>query len=188
MASIIKANQLQDFGGNSILTSDGAGNVTVNAAAMKMTPAFEAHLSADQSVSDAVLTKAEVDIEVFDTDNCYDNTTNYRFTPNVAGKYFVYAKVCLSGSADASVRDIQTRIYKNGTSYANTDFRYDNNDIARGSPVTIAIIEMNGTTDYLEMFGYINTISGSPSFLSDVAGTVSQQKATSFGAYKMIGA
>ena len=107
MASIIKANQLQDFGGNSILTSDGAGNVTVNAAAMKMTPAFEAHLSADQSVSDAVLTKAEVDIEVFDTDNCYDNTTNYRFTPNVAGKYFVYAKVCLSGSADASVRDIQ---------------------------------------------------------------------------------
>jgi len=34
MASIIKANQLQDFGGNSILTSDGAGVVTVNAAAM----------------------------------------------------------------------------------------------------------------------------------------------------------
>ena len=28
MASIIKANQLQDFGGNSILTSDGAGNLT----------------------------------------------------------------------------------------------------------------------------------------------------------------
>jgi hypothetical protein len=26
MASIIKANQLQDFGGNSIITSDGAGN------------------------------------------------------------------------------------------------------------------------------------------------------------------
>jgi hypothetical protein len=40
MASIIKANQLQDFGGNSIITSDGAGNVTVNAAAMKNTPAF----------------------------------------------------------------------------------------------------------------------------------------------------
>jgi hypothetical protein len=31
MASIIKANQLQDFGGNSILTSDGAGVVTPNA-------------------------------------------------------------------------------------------------------------------------------------------------------------
>ena len=28
MASIIKANQLQDFGGNSIITSDGAGNLT----------------------------------------------------------------------------------------------------------------------------------------------------------------
>ena len=182
MASIIKANQLQDFGGNSIITSDGAGNLTTQKINY---PAFEAHLSADQSVSDAVLTKAEVNTEVFDTDNCYDNTTNYRFTPNVAGKYFVYAKVCMSGSVDASVRDIQTRIYKNGTSYANTDFRYDTNDIARGSPVTIAIIQMNGTTDYLEMFGYINTISGSPSFLSDVAGTVSEQKATSFGAYRI---
>ena len=28
MASIIKANQLQDFGGNSIIGSDGAGNLT----------------------------------------------------------------------------------------------------------------------------------------------------------------
>ena len=30
MASIIKANELQDFGGNSIITSDGAGNVTLS--------------------------------------------------------------------------------------------------------------------------------------------------------------
>jgi hypothetical protein len=30
MASIIKANQLQDFGGNSIITSDGAGTITLS--------------------------------------------------------------------------------------------------------------------------------------------------------------
>jgi len=42
MASIIKANQLQDFGGNSILTSDGAGVVTPNASGIKNTPAFSA--------------------------------------------------------------------------------------------------------------------------------------------------
>ena len=39
MASIIKANQLQDFGGNSILTSDGAGNLTTQKINY---PAFEA--------------------------------------------------------------------------------------------------------------------------------------------------
>ena len=47
MASIIKANQLQDFGGNSILTSDGAGNLTTQKINY---PAFEAYLS-DQTVS-----------------------------------------------------------------------------------------------------------------------------------------
>ena len=41
MASIIKANQLQDFGGNSILTSDGAGNLTTQKTNY---PAFEAYL------------------------------------------------------------------------------------------------------------------------------------------------
>ncbi len=198
MASIIKVDTIQDQDGNNIINENsntitiGKSGDTVQVASgasftgVTNTPAFEAHLSADQSVSDGVLTKAEVDTVVLDTDNCFDTST-HRFTPTVAGRYFVYAKVCMSGSADASVRDIQTRIYKNGTSYANTDFRYDNNDIARGSPVCIAIIQMNGTTDYLEMFGYINTISGSPSFLSDVAGTVSEQKSTSFGAYKLIG-
>ena len=181
MAGIIKVNQYQDFNGNTLFTSDGNGNLTT----MKTNyPAFEAYLSADQSVSDAVLTKAEIDTKVFDTDNCFDTST-HRFTPTVAGRYFVYAKVCMSGSADASVRDTQTRIYKNGVSYANTDWRYDTNDIARGSPNTIAIVDMNGTTDYLEVFGYINTISGSPSFLSDVTGTVSEHKNTSFGAYRI---
>ena len=87
MASIIKANQLQDFGGNSILTSDGAGTVTVNSAQMKNTPAFEAYLSSAQSVSDATSTKAQPNTELFDTDSAYDNSSTYRFTPQVAGKY-----------------------------------------------------------------------------------------------------
>ena len=177
--------------GSGTITLGASGETITTASGAKFSgitgqnyPAFEAYLSADQSVSDAVLTKAEIDTKVFDTDNCFDTST-HRFTPTVAGRYFVYAKVCMSGSADASVRDIQTRIYKNGTSYANTDYRFDNNDIARGSPNTIAIVDMNGTTDYLEVFGYINTISGSPSFLSDVTGTVSEHKNTSFGAYRI---
>jgi hypothetical protein len=57
MASIIKANQLQDFGGNSIITSDGAGNVTVNAAAMKILQLFSANLSADQILQIILLSK-----------------------------------------------------------------------------------------------------------------------------------
>jgi len=54
------------------------------------TPAFEAYQSANTNISDAVDTKVLCNTEVFDTDNCYDNSTNYRFTPTTAGKYFVY--------------------------------------------------------------------------------------------------
>ena len=54
------------------------------------TPAFEAYLSSDQSVTDNTVVKAEINTELFDTNSCYDNATNYRFTPTTAGKYFVY--------------------------------------------------------------------------------------------------
>ena len=38
MASIIKANKLQDFAGNDILSSDGAGVITPNAAGINLCP------------------------------------------------------------------------------------------------------------------------------------------------------
>ena len=87
--SILKVNTIQDKGGNNLLVSDGAGTIS-SGGLMTMTPAFEAYLSADQSIADVTYTKVSVDTEVYDTDGCYDNSTNYRFTPTVAGKYFVY--------------------------------------------------------------------------------------------------
>ena len=57
MASIIKANELQDFGGNSIITSDGAGTITLSsgmntavAAGTNNTPAFKAYRSEERRV------------------------------------------------------------------------------------------------------------------------------------------
>jgi hypothetical protein len=35
MAGILKVDKYQDFNGNDIMTSDGAGNITINNAAMK---------------------------------------------------------------------------------------------------------------------------------------------------------
>jgi hypothetical protein len=76
-----------------ITTSSGSGNITIGSGVtlLSSTPAFEAYSTADQTISDDVYTKVQFDTERFDTDNCYDNTTNYRFTPTVAGKYFIYA-------------------------------------------------------------------------------------------------
>ena len=72
-------------------------------------PAFEAYLSSNQTLSDATTTKVQYDTEVFDTDGCYDNSTNYRFTPTEPGKYFVY--IANSVSADAAARAIQVYNY-----------------------------------------------------------------------------
>ena len=50
---------------------------------------------------DSATTKAQIDTEILDTDKCYDNSTNYRFTPTVAGKYYVY--FFISAEANANV-------------------------------------------------------------------------------------
>ena len=76
MASIIKANQLQDFGGNSILTSDGAGNLTTQKTNY---PAFEAYLVQIKQYH-ATTIKFNLQTEI-DTDNMLLIFTNYRFTP-----------------------------------------------------------------------------------------------------------
>ena len=86
MASIIKANQLQDFGGNSILTSDGAGNLTTQKINY---PAFEAYLVLRQTVI-CTYTKFN-DKKLFDTDNVMTNSTNYRFTPQSLENILLYS-------------------------------------------------------------------------------------------------
>ena len=40
MASIIRVDDLQDSGGNSIISSNGSGTVTVGNSALKNTPSF----------------------------------------------------------------------------------------------------------------------------------------------------
>jgi len=175
MAGIIKVNQYQDFNGNTLFTSDGSGNLTTQKINY---PAFEAYLSANQSVSDATITKGEFDTEVLDTDNCYDNTTNYRFTPNVAGKYFVTGHIQAAVASD-NLYDGIGRIYKNGSSYRETRVNPQNGSPEREVTLhTTAIIDMNGTTDYVEYFGYIDVGGGSPQFSSD-------DKGSYFSAYRI---
>jgi len=180
MASIIKANELQDFGGNSIITSDGAGNVTVNAQGLQNTPAFFAHLSAQQDVTSATFTKLQANTEIIDIGGYYDNSTNYRYTPLVAGKYFVFGAIHLDATG-GNYSDGIVEVRKNGTKVDQIAARF-NTSVNRGTEFTVpvsGIIDMNGTTDYIELWGYLTVNSGSSDF-EDSYGT-------NFGAYKLIG-
>tara|TARA_R110001632_G_scaffold106326_1_gene215869 strand:- start:34 stop:558 length:525 start_codon:yes stop_codon:yes gene_type:complete len=163
-----------------ITTSSGSGTitipdaVTVSSASLSNAPAFEAYLNSTQSVSDNSVTKVTIDTEVYDSDSDYDNSTNYRFTPSVAGKYFVYGSVSLSQGDQKG----QIYLYKNGSSYKSLSSVLPLDEFC---PITFqAVVDMNGSSDYLELFARVNT-SGSGQQIN--TGT----KDTYFGAYRVIG-
>ena len=88
---------------------------SITSGAIANTPAFEAYLSSDQVPSNDTETKINFNTENFDTDSCYDNATNYRFTPTTAGKYFVYSKVRFQSASVSQLSDTGLQIYKNGS-------------------------------------------------------------------------
>lgn len=102
-------------------------------------PAFRAYMSSAQTITGSTFTKLQFNTEVFDTNNRYDNTTNYRFTPNVAGYYQVSAMTYFAATA-------QLYIYKNGA--ANLTGTYIN---STGHSV-VGLVYLNGTTDYIECY------------------------------------
>ena len=167
-------------------TANYAFTGTVTGAGGVNTPAFFARNTANQTVNDNVDTKVTLGTEVFDTDNCFDNTTNYRFTPNVAGKYCIYSKVTCDEAA-GNVRNAQNKIYKNGSNISTSFVNFhsndpDNKDGEGASPTQSLVLEMNGTTDYVELYSAIDTHNGGTAYVQGNATVF----VTFFGAYKII--
>jgi hypothetical protein len=128
-------------------------------------PAFRAFRSSTaQSFTTNVFTKVQFNGETFDTDSCFDSTTNFRFTPTKAGYYQVQATIEFGGSADTLS---QVQLYKNGSAYSNLLYntKLPATVIAGGSD----IVALDGSTDYIEIFG--KNSSASPSFNSGSTNT-----------------
>ena len=70
-------------------------------------------------------------------------------------------------------------VYKNGSSYKFAVHDANSNNGICFDPFLSAVVDMNGTTDYLEGFTNINVSSGTPSAQG------SANKRTYFGAYKL---
>ena len=130
------------------------------------TPNFYAYRSGNQSLSNATTTKIEFNAETYDTANAFDSSTNYRFTPQTAGKYHLLAYFFVGGSS-ADTEEAQIYIYKNGS---NTFFyEIDNRNGTNGyntSQFISAIVEANGSSDYFEVYARVkgagtkNLVSG----------------------------
>lgn len=125
------------------------GNVSVDG------PAFSAYQSSSTSMGNNTFVKIAFNAEDFDTNNNFDSTTNYRFTPTVAGYYYISLTV---GAGTTGI---------NGTCLA---FIYKNGAITRVGSVSgyqtstvntqancSGLFYMNGSTDYVEGYGMQNS-------------------------------
>jgi hypothetical protein len=146
MTTQIKGNATSTFGGD----IDVTGNVVTDA------PAFRACISGDVTITNVTYTKLPADKVSIDTNNCYDNVTNYRFTPNVEGYYQVNASIRMAGSTSISFGNI--RLDKNGSNYALIATSYNNGSTTSLVVSGSDIIYLNGTTDYLEFYGYASGV------------------------------
>jgi len=150
------------------------------------TPAFEAYLggSGGQALSNDTVTKVQFQTELYDTDNTYDNSSNYRFTPGVAGKYFIYASVLYDTAGNDQLGPHYIYFKKNG-SYILQTLNNPGTHYYRQNFVHQTAVVTSDTDDYFEVFARVNTVSGSGQLLeSDTQWT----RATKFGAFKIIGA
>jgi len=115
-------------------------------------PAFSATNNTNQSISGSTWTKVSLQVKEFDTANCFDNTTNYRFQPNVAGYYQVSGVAGSGGSAYAT--RAQSGIFKNGSLYKFAAQNMSSTYINYFVGCVSCIVYLNGTTDYIELYGW----------------------------------
>ena len=110
-------------------------------------PTFWVTTGSDQTIAGDTTVQLNFDTETLDTNNAFDTTT-YRFTPQVAGTYWIYAQARFNDNADVDQWKIE--IHKNGTA------------VAVGSTVTRtqqtaqvgSLVQFNGSSDYISFHVY----------------------------------
>ena len=142
------------------------------------TPAFEAFLSSDTSqLSNDTDTKITFDTEIYDSDGTYNNS-NGRFTPAVAGKYFVYGRLEFEDSNVGTTDEHMVKIFKNGSQ----DSVFFTQPSAKQSLISYHEVFDLDADDYIEVYAKINNSDGT----RKINGQSANQKASTFGAYKII--
>jgi hypothetical protein len=136
---------------NSSITLNGSAVSLGGSASVDNTPAFFVSGSGTQSIPNTTVTKIQFNSESLDTDNAFDSSTNYRFTPQVAGFYVIGMNVRLNSSADFDQNFIQ--INKNSSIifqsyYGNTYYNGHSGQL---------IIQLNGSSDYIEFYIHQNS-------------------------------
>ena len=137
------------FSATTPISNTGAGVVSIP----NSPPAFQATRGGTNQtgIAPATFTKVQFNSAEFNVGGYYNSTTNYRFTPLVAGKYLVNCQLSLLSVPPGVV--VMAELRKNGNPYKR-------GRIIQGSATDVAgvalgcLVDLNGSTDYIEFFVY----------------------------------
>jgi hypothetical protein len=166
--SILKLEEIKSLQGtgNTVITFDSSDRAVFAQPPLTAVPAFRAYMSTTQAISSVTETKVNIDTKTgagfFDT-NAYFDTTNKRYVPQIAGYYQVNGLVRCGGSSQT----VQyAAFYKNGT-------RYLIGEVQKATTlvhvVASDVIYLNGTTDYVELYGSVTATSPTFNFVDSSA-------------------
>ena len=174
MVSQIKVNEIIKQSGSSISIGESGDTInigttgdTINLAgsayaeAGANTPAFAAvYGSSTSGLANGTYVKLSFDSELYDSGSVYD-TSNYRFTPGVAGKYFIHARTLISAGG-TSPNQGRIAIYKNGSIF--NYWRWTNTATISDFSMQISAFDTANTTDYYEAYIYQSNTGSSTTF------------------------
>jgi len=112
----------------------------------------QARQSTKQSINTTTITVIQYQTEDWDFQGCWDNATNYRFTPTAPGLYLVTASMGLDSlGADKST---WIAVRKNGAT--SPDWGAQQIIAASGWPIVSQahVVSLNGSTDYVDVVGF----------------------------------
>lgn len=115
-------------------------------------PAFSAYSTVGTSIAVTTFTKLGWNAEDFDITAAFDATTNYRFTPQVPGRYQVNILATIATLATTYLWAVS--LYKNGLQIKQALAFNSTGSTVELSVSSAYLVELNGSTDYIEVFGY----------------------------------
>jgi hypothetical protein len=191
MVSQIKVNEIIKQSGSSISIGESGDTINLAGATYTVaanTPAFLAYNSSStQSIAQATNTLLQFNTEQFDIGSCYDTST-YKWTPNVAGKYYVYHqwyKVVseskkIFSRATIRMNDSQSPFLPEMEAADLTSFNNQAGFISY-------VFDMNGSSDYLQCYNYHYDYTDGAAY--NISNIVSGERLrTYFGGFFLIGA
>ena len=159
--------------------SSSMAMVTWVAAGGTNTPYFRVGLSTDMTPADATATRMPFDTVVYDSASAFNTTLN-RWTPQTAGYYYitlsasVYKPGTIVNNGTINIRwgDVSSDI-------AGAQFGNHANQFSNVVLKTDMILYFNGSSNYVDATGYVDTSTS-------VAGQISSGTGTYFQGFRML--